>query len=154
MSASGADILVIGYGNDMRRDDGAGRWVAERIERLDLPDVEVHSVAQLNPEMALAVSGRSLVVFVDASIDTSELTVEQVIPSPGSRVMTHHGDPGTLLSMVPSIGSLPHASYLVSIPAHDFDIGFGMSPRTEASANAAVDAIIGCIARSSGGADE
>ena len=28
------DALVIGYGNDLRTDDGAGRWVAAQIDAL------------------------------------------------------------------------------------------------------------------------
>ena len=55
------DTLVIGYGNDLRTDDGAGRWVAERIESFDLPGVSVRSVPQLTPELTLDIAGTRLV---------------------------------------------------------------------------------------------
>ena len=145
MSASGADVLVIGYGNDMRRDDGAGRWVAEQIEMLGRSDIDVRSVTQLSPELALDVSGRSLVVFVDASVDAEDLSVQPVGAEPGAQVMTHHGDPASLLALVPTVGTMPAAAYLVSIPASDLDLGFTMSPATESAARRAVCAIVDLI---------
>lgn len=147
MSASGADVLVIGYGSDMRRDDGAGRWVADQIEMLGRNDIDVRSVTQLSPELALDVSGRSLVVFVDASVDTEDLRVQPVVAGPAAQVMTHHGDPASLLALVPTVGTMPAAAYLVSIPASDLDLGFTMSPTTESAARKAVGAIVGLIDR-------
>ncbi len=145
MSASGADVLVIGYGNDMRRDDGAGRWVADQIEMLGRDDIDVRSVTQLSPEMALDVAGRSLVVFVDASVDTKELHVRPVEANPGVQVMTHHGDPASLLALVPTVGTMPAEAHLVSIPASDLDLGFEMSPPTQSAAGRAVVAILDLI---------
>jgi hydrogenase maturation protease len=147
VSASGVDVLVIGYGNDMRRDDGAGRWVADQIEMLGRDDIDVRSVTQLSPELALDVSGRSLVVFVDASVDAEDLRVEPVAAAQGAQVMTHHGDPASLLALVPTVGTMPGAAHLVSIPASDLDLGFSMSPATQSAARQAVDAIVGLIDR-------
>ena len=62
------DVLVIGYGNTLRTDDGVGRLAAERLAddpRLD--GVRVIGRHQLTPELALDVSQAALVVFVDAS---------------------------------------------------------------------------------------
>ena len=139
-SANGsvADVLVIGYGNDLRSDDGAGRWVADRIEELDMAGVDVVSVAQLTPELAVAIAGRRLVVLVDASVDTEELTVSDIDPSQGSGVMSHHGDPSTVIAMAASVGTLPARAVLVSIPATDLGMGFSMSPPTAAAAEQAV----------------
>ena len=142
VNESVTDALVIGYGNDLRSDDGAGRWVANAIEERGLDGVEVRSVAQLTPELALAVSGRSVVVFVDASVDTTELTVMPVeVSRASSDVMTHHGNPANLLSMVPQVGETPGSAWLVSIPAVELGMGFELSPVTQEAAEAAVDAI-------------
>ena len=143
MNASVADALVIGYGNDLRTDDGAGRWVADQIDEVGIDGIEVRSVAQLTPELALVVSGRDIVVFVDASVDATELTVERVEASGSSSdVMTHHGNPATLLSMVPQIGDMPAEAWIVSIPATDLSMGFEMTAKTQEAAEAAVPAII------------
>ena len=136
-----ARAIVIGYGNDLRSDDGAGRWVADRVEELRLPGVDVRSMSQLTPEIALEVGGREVVVFVDASVDTSELRIEQVEPGSEGSVMTHHGDPATVLSMVRAVGEPPTSAYLVSIPASNLEMGFAMTSSTRAAAERAVDEI-------------
>ena len=55
-----AEILIVGYGNDLRSDDGAGRVVASRVEAMDLPGVVVRSQSQLTPELALLVTRADL----------------------------------------------------------------------------------------------
>ena len=137
------DALVVGYGNDLRRDDGAGRWVADRIEALQLPGVAVRSMSQLTPELALEVAGREVVVFVDADVDVTELTVRPVVPDATSgKTMTHHGDPATLLAMVPAVGESPARAHLVSIPATDLDMGLEMTPATITAAEQAIERVV------------
>ena len=63
-------VLVVGYGNPLRGDDGVGWRVAERLaadQRLD--GAAVLQRHQLTPELALDISAVSLVVFIDASRD-------------------------------------------------------------------------------------
>lgn len=138
-------FLVIGYGNDLRSDDGAGRRVADRIDALGLPDVEVRSIVQLTPEVSLEVVDRRLVVFVDASVDTDELTVEDVEPRRAATVMTHHGDPGSLLSVSALVGRPPDRAMLVTIPARDLGMGCRSSPPAERATRDAVDLIVARI---------
>ena len=47
-----AELLVIGYGNSLRRDDGVGPRVAEAIEALNLPGVQTLVCQLLSPEHA------------------------------------------------------------------------------------------------------
>lgn len=142
MRCAAADALVIGYGNDLRADDGAGRCVADAMEARALPGVVVRSTSQLTPELALEMAGTTTVVFVDASIDDETVTVRLVESAPGaSTTMTHHGDPATLLSMVAAVGTPPKEAYLVSIPASDLGLGFDFSPRTEAAVSEAIELV-------------
>lgn len=136
------DLLVIGYGNDLRRDDGAGRQVAEAVEELALPGVVVRSVAQLTPELALDIAGATGVVFVDADVDATAVTAEAVTPSstqPG--VMTHHGDPVRLLALVATVGRVPDRAVAISIPARDLGLGTNMSPEARAGVARAIELI-------------
>ena len=106
-----ADVLVVGCGNDLRSDDGAGRVVAHRVQLLaeerGLTEVGVRSVVQLVPELALDIGRAQHVVFVDASIDVDRLTVTPLAPSTsaadGSREpwtpMTHHLGPAALVEL-------------------------------------------------------
>jgi hydrogenase maturation protease len=146
--AEGADrppVLVIGYGNDLRSDDGAGRWVAEQIEAMSLPDVEVRSMMQLTPEVALDVVDRRLVVFVDASVETEEVTIGEIGPRPGAQVTTHHGDPASLLTIGATVGGPPSRAMLVSVPARNLGMGDRFSPPTERATRDAVDLIVAHI---------
>ncbi len=136
------DLLVIGYGNDLRSDDGAGRAVAEMVSDLDLPGVQVRTMSQLTPELSLEISGRATVIFVDADVDATELTVRQVTAGPpGDGAMTHHGDPATLLSLTANVGPLPDEAFVISIPASNLEMGFAFSQRTEHAIGEAVDMI-------------
>ena len=65
---SETDLLVIGYGNTLRRDDGVGPHVAEAIAALALPGVEALVCPLLTPELAEAIARARRVVFVDAMV--------------------------------------------------------------------------------------
>ena len=133
------DLLVIGYGNDLRADDGAGRVVAAAIEEMGLDGVEVRSVSQLTPELAIDVGAARRVVFVDADVDVAEMTAKTVTPESGSgSVMTHHGDPANLLTLAGTVGEIPAEATVISIPAQNLDLGFELSPATAEAVNAAI----------------
>lgn len=143
-----AEILVVGYGNDLRSDDGAGRVVAGRIEAMDLPGVIVRSQTQLTPELALAITRADAVVFVDANVDCREMTVLQVQPGDrGPRSMSHHTDPAALLLLAQDLGRMPPHAHTVSIPASNLDLGFELTPATAAAVEEAVEAVAEIVER-------
>ena len=62
-------ILVIGYGNTLRRDDGVGVRAAEMMAADSrFAGVEVLMAYQLTPELSLDIATASLVVFIDADV--------------------------------------------------------------------------------------
>ncbi len=142
------ETVVIGYGNDLRSDDGAGRAVAARIESLGLTDTKVISVSQLTPELALQIDGADLVVFVDASIDVAETTMAPVQSDPaGHSAVSHFAEPASLLAMAEAVGTIPHRAFAVSIPVMDLALGLELSPVTEIGVDRAVDIVTGLINR-------
>ena len=62
--------------------------------------------------------------------------------------MTHHGDPATLLAMVPAVGEPPAQAHLVSIPASDLEMGMTMTDTTRAAAEEAVARVVGLVSDS------
>ena len=69
--ASSRRVLIVGFGNTLRRDDGVGVRAAELLAadpRLATRPVEVRAAYQLLPEMALDMGSVSLVIFVDADL--------------------------------------------------------------------------------------
>lgn len=141
------DVVVIGVGNDLRADDGAGRRVAEAIAARDLSSVEVRSQPQLTPELAAVVAGRRLAVFVDANVDVEEVTVQEVAADPGARsVMAHHGHPGGILALVDAVGEQPRRAVLVSLPARDLGLGEQLSAATATAVVEAIELVAGLVA--------
>ena len=143
-----AETLIVGYGNDLRSDDGAGRVVASRIEAMDLPGVIVRSQSQLTPELALLVTRADLVVFVDADVNHEEMTLLPVQSGErGSPSMSHHIDPAALLLLARGLGREPPQAYTVSIPANNLELGFDLSQITATAVEEAVAAIMKIVSQ-------
>lgn len=134
-----SDVLIIGYGNPLRGDDGIGCVVAEELaKRLCDPQSRVQVVAchQLNPELAEDIAETRAVIFVDASVDLTpgEVRVNSVMPEqfspPG---ITHHMKPGALLATASELfGQAPPAK-AVAIGAGSFEMGVHLTPQVRSA---------------------
>ena len=112
---SDGGLLVYGYGNPGRQDDGLGILFAERCGRLfeDRPDFRVETDYQLNIEDADLISGFRQVVFADASMagtspDGSEIEAGsresgfyfyRIRPAVTVSFSTHAMAPGSVLAL-------------------------------------------------------
>ena len=137
-------LLIIGYGNSLRRDDGAGLVLAQRLA--DLWQAEGHSVRlllthQLMPEMALdlAEEGVAGVLFVDASVEPrSEVALlpidagQSVSASDHRTGLNHHVDSAMLLAYADGLYGHRPAAWLLPVPAVDLAHGEGLSSTTTA----------------------
>ncbi len=126
---SPAGLLVIGYGNTLRRDDGVGPKVAETVAAMGLPKVRTLACALLTPELAEPVSQASVVLFVDAATDAPrEVQLRKLAPAASSQVMAHAANPATVLALARDVfGHAPEAWWL-TIPVEDLGIGEEFSP--------------------------
>jgi hydrogenase maturation protease len=127
------DILVIGYGNELRGDDGIGPRVAEYIAAANYPGVRVRSVCQLMPELAEELAEARMVIFMDALADPSHSAVELTLVEAEEITdwCTHTADPRTLLALVQAVyGRTPEAWWL-TVPGRNFDFGEGLSSAAE-----------------------
>jgi len=115
-------ILVIGYGNTLRGDDGAGVAAAERIARR-FPQVDVMTVHQLQPELAETIAWYSTVFFVDASVSARDIEMTPLAHLPGARPEgTHASTPATLVALSNELyGRVPDTVFLGAIPASSFE---------------------------------
>lgn len=64
-------VLLYGFGNPARGDDGLGPALAAAIEELGLPNITVDANYQLTVEDAAEIAGYDAVVFADAAIQGS-----------------------------------------------------------------------------------
>lgn len=125
-------VLVIGYGNTLRADDGVGPRVAEAVEALNLPGVRTMTCQQLSPEHADPISKAETVIFVDAAVDApQEVQWRPLEPNDSSQLMAHAADPRTMLALSRDVfGHTPKAWWL-TIPATTLEFSETLSPEAE-----------------------
>ncbi len=143
-------VLVIGYGNPLRTDDGLGWHAAERLSGDSrLAGVTVVRCHQLTPELALDVSQATLVVLVDAShgLVAGAFGVDRVERGEGSATTwSHHLGPPSLIALADELyGQVPDV-FLVSCGVHSLEIGDRLSPAVEAVVPRVVDAVAELVA--------
>lgn len=129
-------ILIIGYGNPLRGDDGFG-WQAARLlaDTMDDPRVEVLTVQQLTPELAEPVSKADGVIFIDAASEgkPGSWKCEAVGENETfSNALGHHFTPVSLLAYAKAVFNASPRALLVSVAGESFECGETLSPSVEA----------------------
>ena len=134
-----AGILVIGYGNTLRRDDGVGPKVAEAVAALNLPGVSALACHQLTPELAEPISRAQKVIFVDAdSKPKGDVSLRKIKPGDAGEILAHASDPRSLLALANQVFGRNPSAWAVAIPVEDFGFGDGLSSYAEAGMQSAV----------------
>jgi hydrogenase maturation protease len=147
MRRTAGPTLVIGYGNELRGDDGAGFHLARRLaEDPRLSGTRVIPRRQLTPELALDISRAQLVVFIDASrlLAPGEVASAPIQPTAttAGAPYSHQMTPTDLLGFAAELyGSAPRAM-VVSIGVADTDFGGGLSAEVEAALPRAADEVV------------
>ncbi len=136
-------ILVIGYGNDLRGDDAAGRCAAARVAAWELPAVCVLSLHQLTPELADPLVAADRAIFLDAhpAGDDPTVRVRPISPVPHTNRFGHSSDPRALLAFTKTAFGRSPEAWWVTIPAADFALGAPLSRFTERGVANALAAI-------------
>jgi hydrogenase maturation protease len=138
--------LVIGWGSELRGDDGAGRWVAHAISHQTHADVEALSVHQLTPELSAQLTGIRQVIFVDA-YPGSDLHVSRIKSTSPDLLQTHKSSPESLLNLAAWLYDAHPSAWLIGIPAEQFELGHDFSARTKAGTCEALLAVEKLIAK-------
>ncbi len=129
-------VLVVGYGNSLRSDDGLGLFAVREIQqKISRPEIEFLEVVQLQPELAETISKKDLVIFIDAVMHgiSGETHYELVFPAAKAPGMSHTTDPETLLFAAKELyGKVPKA-LLATVAGECFGFGTTLSPAVEAS---------------------
>lgn len=154
-------ILILAYGNPLRRDDGVGWVIGERLAELLPEDVaDVRVLHQLTPELAAPISGAAQVIFVDAAEQACQVSENPtgLTPTagaapggirwseiqPGSfdaQPFTHQVDPASLLAAAQELFGHAPPAHLLTVTGADFGYGQGLS----AEVADAVEEVIGQI---------
>jgi len=124
-------VLIIGFGNPLRGDDGVGSRIACLLDEYyhDDPDVRVIGAHQLTPEMSEDIAGSEFVLFLDAAVGKhpGEVQRSRVLPRQEPLSFTHSLDSASLLSAASELyGSAPPAELLTIVGA-SFEMGEELS---------------------------
>ena len=138
-------VIVIGYGNTLRSDDGIGQRVALEVQGWKLPSVRSLPLHQLTPELAETLQGAKAVIFVDADPSSQAedmVQVCQIEPVDASNLPAGHtSDPRSLLALTQAVYGYSPPAWLITIPAINFEFGETFSPITEQGLTIALEQI-------------
>ena len=133
--------LVIGLGNRMRGDDGAGAAIARRLAAEPTVSATIVRHRQLLPEMADTVADACLVLFIDASrnlpagqVALRDLAAVATDPSP----LGHQMSPASLLALADSLYGRRPPAFLLTLGGTHFALEEALSPAVTAALPEAV----------------
>ena len=125
-----ARVLIIGYGNPLRSDDGLGWYAADQLFRTSASrDVEVLPCHQLTPDLAEPVSHADTVMFLDSTHEGTpgELRCREIQAAEGTPSFSHHLSPQVVLGLSRDLyGAFPHA-WLLTVCGKCFEPGESLS---------------------------
>jgi hydrogenase maturation protease len=137
-------ILIYGYGNPGRQDDGLGNSFVELFEKWvneeNLEGFKFDSNYQLNIEDAAAVSENDLVVFVDASTEEIDNFILTPVDATTKVAFTSHAaSPGYIVSLCREIYHKIPATYLLHIKGYEWAFKEGLSAKAKKNLEMALD---------------
>lgn len=129
-------ILIYGYGNPGRQDDGLGYAMVSKLEdwvnSSGICGIEFDSNYQLNIEDAEIITGKDLVIFVDASVEEiDDFTMTDVTGETEVSFTTHSASPGYIVKLCSELfGSAPPVK-LLHIKGYQWEFREGLSDQAE-----------------------
>jgi hydrogenase maturation protease len=129
-------ILIYGYGNPGREDDGLGIELVKKLEtwskQIGLNGIEFDSNYQLNIEDAETISVKDVVIFADASTEEiDEFILTEVTGESDAIFTTHAASPGYIVKLCTDLfGKCPHV-YLLHIKGYQWEFREKISDRAE-----------------------
>ncbi len=132
---AGARILVLGYGNPARGDDGLGPALIERLRGRVPKNVTLDSDYQLNIENAEAAARHDVVIFCDAAAEGPDpFSFTELEPREGTRFTSHSVSPEGVLHLARSCFGASPRGFLLGIRGRDYE-AFEEHLTAEAAAN-------------------
>ncbi len=128
-------ILIYGYGNPGRQDDGIGARFTELIDQWsakeNMPHITTDCNYQLNIEDASVIADYDMVIFVDASVveDIENFRMDTVKPDDASIEFTMHAvSVAYIVDLCNKIYNKTPKTYVLHIKAESFDFIEELTP--------------------------
>jgi hydrogenase maturation protease len=138
-------ILIVAYGNPLRRDDGIAWRAVDALEgKFSSTEVEILRLHQLAPEIADTIRHRELVLFIDAAciddienVSPGEIRVRKVSAeenrerNPGQ--FSHVYSPAKVLDLASELYQAAPKAFVITVAGEDFGHGESLSPGAAAA---------------------
>lgn len=134
-------VLVLGYGNPGRLDDGLGPALAAALENDNLPGVTIDSDYQLTVEDADNAARHEIVIFADAAVGGSEpFYFRRIQPQEELGFSSHSVEPAGVLALAGKLFKATPQAFALGIRGYRFnDFGEELSPQAQANLSAALE---------------
>lgn len=141
-----SELLIIGYGNPLRRDDGVGWHAANRLSEQwgHDPAITVLACHQLTPELAEPLSRARRALFLDAQSGGIPGRINRRVVLPEGTVngaFNHEFNPSSLLLITQILYGVYPEAVLLSMVGADFGLGESFS----APVQSALDRYLGQV---------
>ena len=140
--------LVIGFGNTLRSDDGAGIWTAEKLSVFQIPGIVVECTHQLSLDLLEDFSSFDRIVFIDAAVDGKDVAFEPVgkpdVEVPSS---AHHLTPADLLNTYTELYNRQIDAFFCTVRGEEFEFGTELSRGTAIRAESALSLLVAFLSQ-------
>ncbi|MCS7274602.1 MAG: hydrogenase maturation protease [Candidatus Bipolaricaulota bacterium] len=141
--------LVIGVGNDYRRDDAIGLVVARALRKKNLRNVEILELSGEGTALIEAWQDAENVIVIDAvQSGATPGTIfrfeahRQEIPTRFFRYSTHNFGLAEAIELARTLGKLPQSLIVYGIEGKNFAAGEGLSTEVACAVSQVLDRII------------
>lgn len=136
-------VLLIGYGNPGRLDDGLGPALAAKLETLSIRGLSVEVDYQLVVEHAHEIAKYDAVIFADSAIaGDGPYFFREIQPSPKEAFGSHNFSPETILFFAKTVFNAQTKGYVFGIRGYEFDrFGEYLSDKAKQNLDAAFEFI-------------
>ncbi len=124
--------LLVAIGNPLRGDDAVAQATLEFIP--PSPGLDTLSLNQLTPELSAKIATYDVVVFLDADLLASEVTLTPVEPTPPPPSLTHVSTPEEILALARGLYAFPGRALACRLPITSLAPGEPLTPQAQHSA--------------------
>lgn len=148
-------VVVFGYGNPGRGDDGLGpALLARAAGSPGACQVDLVEDFQLQIEHALDLDGCDLALFLDASIDAPPpYRLSRLVPAADPTYTSHAMSPAAVLHVFEQIRGRPAPpAFVLAVRGYGFDLGATLSPGARDNLDRASELVAALLAAPAGNA--
>ena len=144
-------IVVIGVGNEFRRDDGIGPEVVSRLRGRTPDGVRLVTSDGEPTRMIEAWNGASLAVVIDAVLTIPpspfpgrlrRIVVDRALGAEARPVSSHGLSLGESIALAQALDRMPERLIVHAVEAADVGFGVGLTPAVAAAADALTAAVL------------